>query len=222
LSAAATKMPLAVKGVPIQAHAGRFLRALVTPARAQLEGEARRSTVVGERGGRAGTAVWWLDPHGLTCVVPATEERAVPADARARAAARAGSTVGRRAHTVRQGQGREAWRARLETAMVGRAGLTTDDQAGTRAPGRPHHRRDGPPHPSPAGGVRTWQGRDDGPGGRPVFLTHASVPPCDDDEDRRRLEPCWLKATPQPWRLRQSPYNVGRSVQEVQRTAQVS
>jgi hypothetical protein len=36
--------------------------------------------------------------------------------------------MGRRAHTVRHGQGRAARTERLETAVVGIAGLTTDDQ----------------------------------------------------------------------------------------------
>ena len=105
---AATKIPLAVKVVPIQEHAVLFLRALVTQARSNLEGYARLSKVVVDRGFLEGTDVWWLDQHGITFVVPATEDMAVTADARALAAASDGITVGRRAHTVRHGQGREA------------------------------------------------------------------------------------------------------------------
>jgi hypothetical protein len=71
--------------------------------------------------------LWWLAQHGITGVVPAKEDMAVTADARALAAASEGRTVGRRAHTVRQGQGREAWSERLATAVVGMAGLTTSD-----------------------------------------------------------------------------------------------
>jgi hypothetical protein len=53
---------------------------------------------------------------------------AVTADARAQAAAGDASTVGRRVHPRRQGQGRKAWTARLETEVVGLPGLTTDAQ----------------------------------------------------------------------------------------------
>jgi hypothetical protein len=92
-----------------------------------LEGDARLSQVVVDRGFLAGTDVWWLDQHGVTFVVPAKEDMAVTADARALAAASDGITVGRRAHTVRHGQDREAWSERLETEVVGIAGLTTYD-----------------------------------------------------------------------------------------------
>ena len=37
-------------------------------------------------------------------------------------------TPGRRVHTVRHGQDKQAWRARLETEVVGIIGLTPDDQ----------------------------------------------------------------------------------------------
>jgi hypothetical protein len=51
-------------------------------------------------------------------------------------------------------------------------------------------------------GVRTWPGQDAGPGGNTGFVTNAPVDqpwrPCDDDDDRRLLEPCCLNAaTPQ-------------------------
>jgi hypothetical protein len=46
---------------------------------------------------------------------------------RALAATGEGFPLGRRVHTVRHGQGREAWSERLETEVVGMAGLTTDD-----------------------------------------------------------------------------------------------
>src|SRR5882724_8461084 len=62
---AATKIPLAVKVVPIQEHAVLFLRALVTQARSNLEGYARLSKVVVDRGFLEGTDVWWLDQHGI-------------------------------------------------------------------------------------------------------------------------------------------------------------
>ena len=118
------KMPLAVTGVPIQAHDTRSLRALVTQARTHVAGHACLHQVVVERGLLAGPDGWWLDQHGILCVLPATADMAVTADARALAAAGDGMTVGRRGHTLRQGQGRAAWSARRETAVVGLAGLT--------------------------------------------------------------------------------------------------
>ena len=124
---AATKMPLAVKVGPIQAHETHWTRALVTQARAHRAGAARLHTVVFDRGFWDGTALWWLDQHGITFVVPATDHMAVTAEARAPTVVEEESTVGRRIHNVRHGQGREAWTQRLETEVVGMTGLTTDD-----------------------------------------------------------------------------------------------
>jgi hypothetical protein len=114
--------------VPSQEHEVLSTRALVTHARTNLAGDARLHQVVFDRGFWDGVDLWWLDQHGLLFVVPAKDHMAVTIDAQAQAAAGEGVTMGRRAHTVRHGQGRAARTERLETAVVGIAGLTTDDQ----------------------------------------------------------------------------------------------
>jgi hypothetical protein len=156
---ARTKIPLAATVVPIQAHATRSLRAVITQARTHLAGHVRRHQGVFDNGCLAGVDLWWLAPHGITCVVPAKDQMAVTVDAQAPAAAGAGSTVGRRAQTVRHGQGKTAWRVRLATDVVGITGVTTDDQYGPPEPGRRHNRRDVQPTPINAVVVRQWHGR---------------------------------------------------------------
>jgi hypothetical protein len=189
---------------------------LVTQARLHLPGDARRPKVVVDQGVLEGTTLWWLDPQESTCVVPATTHLAVTAEARAQAAADEGLTVGRRVPTIRPGQGKRARTERLETAVVGMTGLTTDDQDGTPAHGREPPRRDCPPNPVNAVVVRKGRGKDDGPGGNTVFLTQAAVAtpwqPVDDDDDRRRLEPCGLKAAKPPWALDHPPQQHARAV----------
>jgi hypothetical protein len=125
---ARTTIPLAATVVPIQEHATLSWRALVTQARTNLAGHARLHKVVFDRGLLDGPDLWWRDQRGRLCVVPAKENMAVTVDAQAQAAAGEGGTVGRRAHTVRHGQGKTAGTARLETEVVGITGLTTDDQ----------------------------------------------------------------------------------------------
>ena len=211
-----TTIPLAATVVPIQEHETLSWRALVTQARTNLAGHARLHKGGFDRGVLAGVEWWWLAPHGLTFVVPAQDHMAVTVDAQAQAAAGEGITVGRRAHTVRHGQGQTAWRERLETEAVGSTGLTTDDQSGTPAHGRHHHRRDFQPHPINAVVVRPWHGRDDGPGGNTVCLTNAAVdqplPPVDDDDDRRLIEHCYLTASKQQWSVQQPPQQTARAV----------
>jgi Transposase DDE domain len=213
---AATKIPLAVKVGKIQEHETHWPRALVTQARANRAGYARLHKVVFDRGFWDGTDLWWLDQQGLTFVVPAKTNMAVTADARAQAMAGEGITRGRRVHTVRHGQGRTARRERLETEVVGITGLTTDDQDGPPEPGRQAKRRDFQANPLNAVVVRQWNGKDDGPGGNTVFLTNASVQPplqpFDDDDDRRLIENCCIKAAKQPWELGHPPQKTERAV----------
>jgi hypothetical protein len=213
---ASTTMPLAVNVATSHAHEALWSRALVTQARLHRAGVARRQQVVCAQGCLAGTTRWWLDQHEGTCVVPAQAHLAVTADARAQAAAGEESTGGRRAHTVRHGQGKTARTERLETAVVGITGLTTDDQDGTPAHECQATRRDCHPHPIQAVVVRQWQGTDDGPGGNTVLLTKAPVEKpvqvFDDDEDRRLLENGWIKACKQQGDVGHPPPTTARAV----------
>jgi hypothetical protein len=213
---AATKIPLAVKVGKIHEHETHWTRALVTQARANLASYTRLHKVVFDKGFLDGTDLWWLDQQGLTFVVPAKTNMAVTADARAQAMAGEGIMVGRRVHTVRHGQGRTARAEKLETEVVGVAGLTTYDQYGTPEHGRRHHRRDFQPNPINAVVVRKWHGRDYGPGGKTVFLTNAAVEqplrPFDDYDDRSLIENCCIKETKQQWDLGHPPQKSERAV----------
>jgi Transposase DDE domain len=213
---AATKIPLAVKVGPIQEHEALWARALVTQARMNLAGYARLHKVVFDRGFLDGTTLWWLDQQSIHFVVPAKTNMAVTADARAQAAAGEDLTVGRRAHTVRHGQGRTAWTERLETEVVGITGLTTYDQYGSPEHGRQQNRRDFQPNPINAVVVRQWRGKDYGPGGKTVFLTNASVAkplqPFDDYDDRSLIENCCIKEAKQQWDLGHPPQKTDRAV----------
>jgi hypothetical protein len=216
LIAAATKMPLAVNVGQMQEPEALWTRALVTQARLNLQGDARRHKVICDTGCLDGTTLWWLDQHALTCVVPAKTDRAVTTDARAQAAAGEDLRVGRRVHTVRHGQGKRAWRERLATEVVGITARTTSDQDGTPEHGRHANRRDFQANPSNAVVVRTWQGKDYGPGGNTVFLTNAPVDqplrPFDDDDDRSLMENCGIKAAKQPWELGHPPQKTERAM----------
>ncbi|HEX9871792.1 MAG TPA: hypothetical protein VGC99_24990 [Candidatus Tectomicrobia bacterium] len=173
-----------------------------TPARRQLAGDARRPHVVLEQGLGDGTTVWGLDQPGLPWVVPAHTTRAVTADAGV--------------HTVRQGQGRTAWAARLEPAVGGRTGLTPEAHAGRPAQGRPPQRREVQPPPLHAVVVRQWRGTDDGPGGHTGVRTQASVatprPPVDAEDARRLSETGGLQAATPPGDLGPPPQQPARAV----------
>ena len=213
---AVTKIPLAVKVGPIQEHEALWTRALVTQARMNLAGVARLAKVVFDRGLLDGITLWWLDQQGIRVVVPAKTNMAVTADARAQAAAGEDLTVGRRAHTVRHGQGKQAWSERLETEGVGITGLTTYDQYGALAHERHAKQRDFQANLIHAVVVRKWQGQDYGPGGTTVFLTNAPVEqplqPFDDDDERSLIAHCCLTEAKPPWDLGHPPQKTERAV----------
>jgi hypothetical protein len=181
-----------------------------------LAGSARLAKVVFDQGCLDGTTRWWLDQHDIRFVVPAKTTMAVTADARAQAAAGEGIAVGRRVQTIRHGQGKTAWTARLETEVVGITGLTTDDQYGPPAHGHHATRRAFQADPIKAVVVRQWPGKDDGPGGNTVLVTNAPVDqplrPFDDDDDRSLIENCGIKAAKQPWELGPPPQKTARAV----------
>jgi hypothetical protein len=118
--------------------------------------------------------------------------------------------------TVRHGQGTTAWTARLETEVAGMTALTPSEPYGTPAHARHAKRRDCPPHPSHAVVVRTWNHRDNGPGGQTVFLTNAPVDkpvhPFDADDDRSLSEHGGIQERQQPWRLKRPPQQTARAV----------
>jgi hypothetical protein len=213
---AQTKMPLAGKVVPIHEHEVLSMRTLVTQARTNLAGYARLHKVVFDKGFLDGVDLWWLAQHGILFVVPAKDNMAVTVDAQAQAAAGEGVTIGRRAHTVRHGQGRTAWTERLETEVVGIAGLTTYDQYGTPEHRRHHNRRDFQSNSINAVVVRKWNGHAYGPAGKTVFLTNAPVDkplqPFDDYDDRSLIENCYIKESKQQWSLKHPPQKSARAV----------
>jgi Transposase DDE domain len=213
---ARTKIPLAVRVVPINEHEVLSMRALVTQAQTNLAGAARLHKVVFDRGFLDGVDLWWLDQHGITFVVPAKENMAVTVDAQAQAAVGEGVTIGHRVHTVRHGQGKTAGSERLETEVVGITGLTTYEQYGTPEHGRHHNRRDFQPNPINAVVVRKWHNRDYGPGGKTVFITNAAVDkplqPFDDYDDRSLIENCCIKESKQQWSLKHPPQKTARAV----------
>jgi hypothetical protein len=181
-----------------------------------LAGYARLAKVVFDKGFLDGTTLWSLDQHGITFVVPAKGNMDGTADARAQAATGKGITVGRRAHTVRHGQGKTARTERLETEVVGITGLTTYDQYGTPAHESHANRRDFQANPLNAVVVRQWNGKDYWPRGKTVFLTNASVAkplqPFDDYDDRSLIENCCIREAKQQWDLKHPPQKTARAV----------
>jgi hypothetical protein len=134
---------------------------------------------------------------------------AVTADARGLAAISDGRPVGRWVHILRHRQGKAAWQERLETEVVGIAGLTSADQYGTPEHGGHPLLRDFQANPIHAVVVRQWNGKDFGPGGKTVFLTNASVQqplePFDDYDERSLIANCCIKAGKQQWSLHHAP-----------------
>ncbi len=210
------KIGLTAKVVQMQDHEALLTRALVTQAQKNLADHARLRRVRCDRGFLDGADLGWLDHQGLGFVVPAKEHRAVTADAQALAAAGTG-VVAHRVHPVAHGQGKHRWTERLETEVVGIAGLTTYDQYGPDEYARQRHRQHCQGHPRNAVVVRKWNKRDYGPGGQVGLLTNELVDTpwdaFDAYDDRSLIEHCGMKESTQAWNRKHPPQKTERAVQ---------
>jgi Transposase DDE domain len=166
-----TRLPLAMKVVPIQTYEGAWLLPLLEQAQANLGEHARITTVVADRGYRDGAALWQVAELGSIFVVVAKAGMVVAEDARALAAGRRGRT---RERVVRHGHGSTAWQERRKTVLVGIIGVTTYDAYGDPEQTREQLRKDYAGTPLNAVVVRTWDNRTFAGGGT-VYLTNGPV-----------------------------------------------
>jgi hypothetical protein len=165
-----TRLPLAMKVVPIQTYEGAWLLPLLEQAQANLGEQARIAKVVADRGYLDGADLWQVAQRDIIFVVVAKADMAVTADARALAARQRGV---RRERVVQHGRGRTARQERLTTVLVGIAGLTTYDAYGDPEHTKEHLRKDYQGTPINAVVVRTWDNRTPKEG--TVYLTNGPV-----------------------------------------------
>lgn len=206
-----TRLPLAMKVVPIQAYEGAWLLPLLEQAQANLGEHARIATVVADRGYLDGADLWQVAQRGIIFVVVAKADMAVAADARALAARRRGS---RRERVVRQGRGRTAREERLTTVLVGIRGLTTYDAYGDPEHTKEHLRKAYQGTPLNAVVVRTWDNRTPTEG--TVYLTNGPVSDpfvvFDDYDWRSVIENGIFKEGKHPWHLTHFPQRTEAAV----------
>lgn len=207
-----TRLPLAVKVVPIQTYEGTWLLPLVEQAQANLGDRAHIATIVIDRGYLDGEDLWRLDQRGIRFVVVAKAGMSVRADALALAARAPGT---RRARVVRHGHGRTASTETLATVLVGLTGLATYDAYGDPARTKEHLRKDYAGTPLNAVVVRTWDNRTP-KGGGPVYLTNGPVADpfvvFDDYDWRSVIENGLFKEGKYPWHLTHFPQRTEAAV----------
>jgi hypothetical protein len=206
-----TRLPLAMKVVPIQAYEGAWLLPLLEQAQANLGDHACLAKVVVDRGYLDGADLWQIAQRGIIFVVVAKGDMAVAADARALAARRRGS---RRERVVRHGRGRTATTQTLTTVLVGIRGLTTYDAYGDPEYTKEHLRKDYAGTPLNAVVVRTWDNRTPKEG--TVYLTNGPVSDpfvvFDDYDWRSVIENGIFKEGKHPWHLTHFPQRTEAAV----------
>jgi hypothetical protein len=206
-----TRLPLAMKVVPIQTYEGAWLLPLLTQAQANLGEQARIAKVVADRGYLDGADLWQVAQRGIIFVVVAKADMAVAVDARALAARRRGV---RRERVVRHGRGRSATTETLTTVLVGIRGLTTYDAYGDPAHTKEHLRTDYAGTPLHAVVVHTWDNRTPKEG--TVYLTNGPVSDpfvvFDDYDWRSVIENGIFKEGKHPWHLTHFPQRTQAAV----------
>src|SRR6266699_1100760 len=134
-----TRLPLAMKLVPIQEYEGRWLVPLLEQAQRNLGTHAHIGTIVIDRGYLDGEDLWQVHQMGVRFVIVGKANMAVVQDAHGLAQ---GERARVRERVVRHGHGKTASQERLRTEVVGLEALTSYDSYGAAAQTQHAQRRD--------------------------------------------------------------------------------
>lgn len=166
-----TRLPLAMKLVPIQDYEGKWLVPLLEQAQHNLGTHAHIGSIVVDRGYLDGEDLWRVHQKGVIFVICGKSSMAVTQDAQGLAM---GERASVRERIVRRGHGKTAKDQRLRTELVGIQALTSYDQYGDTQDTQHAHRRDYVGQPINAVVVRKWENRVPKTGGT-VYLTNGEV-----------------------------------------------
>jgi hypothetical protein len=166
-----TRLPLALKLVPIADYEGKWLVPLLEQAQSNLGTHARITTIVIDRGYLDGEDLFWVHHMGLIFVIVGKANMAVVQDA-------LGLAMGERARVrervVGHGHGKKAIQERVRTELVGVEALTSYDSYGEESQTHLCYRRDYVGQTINAVVVRKWENRVPKTGGT-VYLTNGPV-----------------------------------------------
>ena len=166
-----TRLPLAMKLVPIQDYEGKWLVPLLEQAQQNLGGHAQIGTIVIDRGYLDGADLWNVHQKGIVFVICGKTTMAVTQDAQGLAQAERAVV---RERVVRRGHGKSAKEQRVRTELVGLEALTSYDQYGEAQYTQHAHRSDYVGQPINAVVVRKWENRLPKTAGT-VYLTNGEV-----------------------------------------------
>ncbi len=207
-----TRLPLAIKLVPIQEYEGRWLVPLLAQAQRNLGTAAHIGTIVIDRGYVDGEDVWHVHQLGVRFVIVGKANMAVVQDAHGLAQ---GERARVRERVVRHGHGKTASEERLRTEVVGLAALTSYDSYGAAEQTQHAQRRDYEGQPINAVVVRRWDNRVP-KGGGTVYLTNAPVSDpftiFDTYDWRSVIENGIFKEGKHPWHLLRFPQRTEAAV----------
>jgi hypothetical protein len=200
-----TRLPLAMKLVPIQDYEGKWLVPLLEQAQHNLGAQACIGSIVVDRGYLDGEDLWRVHQKGIIFVICGKSSMAVTQDAQGLANAERAVV---RERVVRRGHGKTAKDQRLRTELVGLEALTSYDQYGEAHDTQYAHRRDYVGQPINAVVVRKWENRLPQTGGT-VYLTNGEVRDpfvvFDTYDWRSVIENGIFKEGKHPWHLLQFP-----------------
>jgi hypothetical protein len=207
-----TRLPLAMKLVPIQEYEGRWLVPLLEQAQRNLGTHAHIGTIVIDRGYLDGEDLWQVHHMGVLFVIVGKANMSVVQDAHGLAT---GERARVRERVVRHGHGKTASEERLRTEVVGLEALTSYDSYGAAQQTQHAQRRDYEGQPINAVVVRRWDNRLPKTGGT-VYLTNAPVSDpftiFDTYDWRSVIENGIFKEGKHPWHLLRFPQRTEAAV----------
>ena len=166
-----TRLPLAMKLVPIQDYEGKWLVPLLEQAQHNVGKQAHIGTIVVDRGYLDGEDLWRVHQKGVIFVICSKRTMTVTQDAQGIAKR---EQVIVRERVVRRGHGKTAKEQRLRTELVGICALTSYDQYGDGESTQHANRKDYVGQPINAVVVCKWENRVPKTEGT-VYVTNGAV-----------------------------------------------
>ena len=166
-----TRLPLAMKLVPIQDSEGKWLVPLLEQAQHNVGKQAHIGTIVVDRGYLDGEDLWRVHQKGVIFVICGKGTMTVTQDAQGIAKR---EQVIVRERVVRRGHGKTAKEQRLRTELVGICALTSYDQYGDGESTQHANRKDYVGQPINAVVVCKWENRVPKTEGT-VYVTNGAV-----------------------------------------------
>jgi len=211
-----SKIPIAAKLININEQGNKYTQEIIQIAKNNLGNACQIKCVVMDKEFLDGEDLWKLHKEDIHFVVPAKTNMQVTEDAKILAFKEGREedirVIKSRIKEVSVGKGKNKRQEKRETILVGIKGLISFDQYGPKANWKNRYKKNFYPRKINAVVVLTWDGKDYGEKGGPVYLTDLPVDnpflAFDYYDERSCIENSLFREGKQKWYFKKPPKKI--------------